>query len=138
MGNDWDVDSRATPQNSRLSSAPKTPKQPQLGQIKSYSHANCFKMFVRSHSTILFLALPIISKNHCGVLVGSEDVSRPHSNSRASGRYSVGCVTNYGDKRVAAHPSSRKPINNHEISFNVRSIPILLEVVLRPLSKAMM
>jgi hypothetical protein len=35
--------------------------------------------------------------------------------SRASGRYSVGCVTNYGDKRVAAHPSSRKPINDHDI-----------------------
>ncbi len=54
----------------------KTPKQSQLDQIKSYSHANCFTMFVRSHSTILCLPLPIISKNRYGVLVGSEDASR--------------------------------------------------------------
>src|SRR6266536_1519510 len=36
-------------------------------------------------------------------------------NSGASGRYSAGCVTNDGDKRVAARLSSRKPINNHDI-----------------------
>ena len=54
----------------------KTPKQSQLDQIKSYSHANCFKMFVRSNSTMLCLPLPIISKNRSGVLARSEDASQ--------------------------------------------------------------